>query len=892
MSGGASQHARNDGLGLRRLWQRIQEGPYPPGWITQSRPLADPAFQAGHSQHNLAVAPRLVEGVITDATSVANCYRVQLEGLRAPITATLGGLGATGASGARSLVTLPMGTKVHVLWHPNTYYGVIIGAIPYPQLSGAKAITGHLFHTSRARVDSAHLLPFKLSGGYITDWLAGRPYDATNAGEQGFIAETGMRVLCDSFMSMLGLDEAASLSVFYHDQLVRLGAYNFRMFTAGSEREALNDLAECNDWTGWTPYPWEQLGLFNPGDPRRELSPATWQLEEPHYGNWEPRDDRQRPWHRELEFHGYLGQGGKRIVQAPPQDASAEFAVYGDDLVFPTLASQSTGLDGRTVFASAKGIALVKRLALPGPSRRLVPEELDGDSAENYRPGGREAAGSGPPHTIVGDITVNGNPSLSKAAGVLDLHAYWFNYASNHPFFYHAKDWTLPDEASLTYAQATPPSFGALASQMFLPAPDPTTLRIDHRYEEVEYFANESGIELLDDGGVLIYDGFGASLLMTLGQIYLDAPGDIWTRAGRNAVTWGGRDVIVRAKNSMDLTCTEGDQRFKAEKNWHVLAGNGETGGVLLESRAPSVYEFEGKQGEDVRSGGIMLRATQGDVVSWSRQLYLRTGGGDIAAGPIVLDADKGRQSVVVHGRGVQHFVRDGLYINFGAEGEVEETTLFTQSISGIASQLLIDDDVLLAGNLLMDGSIFVASGHIATEQAANGAIFVAPLADDALQSARDAAALARTTLNNTMPGVTAGLYDALMEARHYASSGAGNDTVIRNAEFSLRSVAQYKTEGFELPEARWQQLARVVGGGATWQERPVACRLDSQAHPYPGRENFTSDTMSTQDLALHDVNTGLAVSHGTRPELVSDYLRPRYKARTMQSLNSYRVVG
>jgi len=90
MTGGMSIHASSAGAGLRQLWRRVQEGFDPPGARTQARPIEDPGHQAALSQHSLAQAAVVADGVITDCTAVANCYRVQLDDMHYPITAPIG----------------------------------------------------------------------------------------------------------------------------------------------------------------------------------------------------------------------------------------------------------------------------------------------------------------------------------------------------------------------------------------------------------------------------------------------------------------------------------------------------------------------------------------------------------------------------------------------------------------------------------------------------------------------------------------------------------------------------------------------------------------------------------------------------------------------------------
>jgi hypothetical protein len=865
------------------------------GAITQSRPVADPGLQSALSLLSFARMPFPAFGQITDVTAVANCYRVQCEKGIGTITATVCNLGAVTNFGATSLGSLSAGTRVLMIIHPGAYYGLIIGAIPDAELNPKRSMCEQLSHTSRNRVDDAHLHPLKLpGGGHVTNWMNGRPFDATSVGEAGWITETGLRIFIDPFMAMLGCDEATGVFAFYHDQLLRIAGYNLRMFTAGMEREGMDDQGEYNDWEGFTPYPWEQLGLFTRGDPRKENEPQVWQIDEPHHGPWEPKDDRQRPWHRERRFHGYIGQGGKHNVCTHPTD-KPEQALYGSDQpVYPGLFDMSVLMDGRLLVSSAKGISLCKRVAIVSPARAYVPEQIkdEGDSDSSYKAAG--IVGDGADHKISSDLTASGSPAeLIRALGVQDLHAYMFNYAVFHGFYGHEKDWTTPEQSEMDHVDGQfmqVPAFSKLASSMFLSAPTPKEIEIDHRYQKAKYYQNVSGLDFLEDGGVLLYDGFGAELRMTAGGMTIAAPGDVMIKPGRSVVILGGDDVVIRAKNSMDLTVSEKDLRLKAEKNLHVLAGNSGEGGLLLEGRGASTYDFDEVTGEDVKSGGVMLRAENSEVVAWAQRVYLRTGGGDITGGPIVLDADKGQNQIITHALSQQHYVDSAVYIHFGSEGEVRATDLIHESAALFSGLIFADGAGIFNGSCLIDGTFISVGGHIATTVGCSFP-FVGCL-DDPSKPRAAIAELSEQVSESLPENPGSEQYQSILEDLFYDEDKPGNDDVIKGAEFSLRNQEQYGTQDFKLFEDRWQQQARIMGAiPAKWEEKPVECLAEPETYPYPGKENFQNDTFYTQGLDFVELQQGREKDRGTQPSLQAPYVNPKFKQPEATSLDEYPVI-
>jgi hypothetical protein len=819
-------------------------------------------------------------------------------------------MGSNFSSGARSLTTLQTGTEVVVLWHPRTVVGTIIGCVNPPTLTGKKNLAQQIAHTSRNRVDDVHKEPHRLAGdGGIVDWLAGGPFDSTMVGEQGYIAETGMRVFCDPFMSMIGLDEATSLQVFMHDQLLRLAAYNYKHFTAGKEHESLDDQGEICDWTGWTPYPWEQASMYERSNPFIDFDPQEWQVGEPWYGPIEPRDDKARPWHRELMFHGYLGQGFSHIVQTKPD--TGEQALYtpngGDQPTYPGLYKQHVGLDGTCIISSAKRLSITKRIAILTPAKAYVPEQTDtnkeGDDPENYRFAGHEAQGSGPEHKITGELEIQGDiADLERACGVMDLHAYLYNYASVHPFFYHEKDWDLKDEEDLEHTggkSVDVAPFNKLSSKMFLEVDKDFATKqnivIDHRdkYADpgAEYYPTQSGIELLEDGGVLIYDGYGSEIRMTGGSVYITAPGDVNNMPGRTLNLWGGDDVIIKAKNSMDLTTSEKDIRVRAQKNIQIMAGNDESvGGVLIESRGSEIYEFD-ECGEDVKSGGIMFRAEKAPVTAWAKTIYMRTGPvGDVEGGDIILDAGRGQSKVITHASSHDHYIDGDFNLCWGTDGETRAADKFSENIHDFSSGIGVNGTLTVNGGICGNSGVLLTSGGFVAP--ANP--FVGEPPAKALKDCQEAIDGLATRVSSTYPVVCDTFFASTLFGQCYAPTRKGNEDVVKKAEMSMRTVEQYGTDvtpGWRLYESRWQQQGRIMGSASTeWEEKSTEHECGTE-WPYPGKRNYEEDTLYEQELELFDISSGNPQPKGTQPNLGEGYTDPKYQAATPTSLNKYKVI-
>lgn len=900
MSGGSTVFTSVAGYGLRRLARVFSEGFGNKGEISQGRHYRDPGLKTALNLNSFWMGPTLAQGVITDSTVLGHCYRVQLEKAHFPIICVSGAIGSYGASGVRDLSTLPPGTRVVVMLHPQTYYGVILATIPSGAIESKLQMHTLLNHATRNRVDEAHLQPYKQGGrGFAASWAAGRPFDSTSGGEKGFISETGIRLFVDSFMAQLAVDEACGVFAFYHDQLLRLAGYNLSMFSAGMQREGRDDQGEYNDWTGYTPFPWEQMGQFERTDPTQELKPEQWQIGTPWYGVWEPASDRQRPWHRELEFHGYLGQGGKRLVQTRPNTVPGQppyAAEYLESRVeYPGLADDFTGLDGRRIIASAKGVSVIKRIFIGSPSLRYTAEQIktEGDGPLNYKHASMQ--GDGPDHVIRGEIEpVSDPPELNRAMGVLDLHAYWFNYGTTHPFFYHAKDWNLVSEDRCGYTEGVTmivPTYTELADSVFLKAPDPKVLKIDHRYGHVKYWQNECGLELLEDGGLSLFDGWGTELRMTAGSAWLSAPGDVWLNPGRNVNIWGGDDINMRAKHSIDIVTTWKDIRIKSQRNTHMLSGNGGLGGTLIECRAADMFKFDGC-GEDVLSGGVFLRSEMGTVGAWATDIYLRTGGGNIPAGMIFLDSDKGASPLVTYSSALEHYIDSGVFWNFGCIEGICAGPTASVTPSGTTWPGFMcnpDDGVIFGGPAIFDGGVISTEGFAAVE-----CPFVGCLDGDALSKIMEAIAICYGLIHTTLPQLATAFTKTVINPLFYDPDKPGNEDVIYDSRFSLRTTEQYGTKNFRMYEMRWQQMGRQAGTlYNNWTENAVECSTDPSTYPYPGKEAFQGACYYQQDSELFKIQgtNGRALNHGSRPELADKYKSPIYATSKPVGTGEYRVI-
>lgn len=876
----------------------------------RERPAFDPTSAGVARKGDLKQGPELLFGRVVDSIPYVNTYKVLPERGLSVITCGYATPGPCGIIGARSVSTLPVGALVWFIFHRSTNHGMIVAVAPDYMSDGTKALSDFIYAGSRSglHTDTANSYPFQTDSRGIIDFSAGRPFDSTSGGEWGAITETGLRILLDSFMVQLGCGEACGVYAYYWDQLLRIAGVNLQIRSAFSEHELLDDQTEAYGLHGVSPYPWEALGLPRFGNPAgRKLTAQQTQLDEAWYSAVEPQKDDQAPIRRVKEFSGYLGQGGRRTVSAP---LSRLVNTYSSPATEVAVFEEQISLTGRYSLRSAAGITLAKRPLIPSVRQTARPESDSGDTDKNYRASGLEGLGSGPEHKTK---SAPGLPSMSsgtdavrvRARGIEDLHAYVFNWSNQVPFHYHQKDWDVSEETESPLGRQLPEiQFSQLSGNASMYLQDPPTIgvEIDHRYKTVEYALSSSYISLLDDGGVAIGDGFGSEILMSGGSIELSAPGDVWLKSGRNAVVWGGRDVVIRGNNHVDVTASKKDVRIKAEKHLWALAGNGGGDGMLLlESRAATnTFDFGTDTpivGEAASAGGVVLRAANNAVMTWSKDLYLRTGGGSVQTGNIFIDAGKGKSNILTTSQSVVHYLdQAGWRIDaYLTPRDVAKLHAFGQDSVFLSSNVYALGTMAVDGEIYANSWIYVDNGSIASSESesTNGLVQSISAGDLAsfFQEVRKAGDDAKPNLYE--------LWKNDFDKKWYQEHQAGADDTLTKAEFSCRSAEQYQTYTsgggrFRIYEDRWQQLARKSGNVSTkWQE-PVVVSQGVNTMPWPGYESFTQPGgLVLVPTTMFDMATGTAKPRGSAESPPGYYADPKYGTPDKVVLNdNYLVTG
>lgn len=825
-------------------------------------PSEDEKLAANAHDENFGKQPEFRVGKITWVSPYTHWYRVEMNDGQGNLPCCFSGDTSNNPLSTRSITTIPPNTMCLVYKEDGAPFGIIICTFPDIVTDGGSVHPDWISQGSNGgfRREKYHKkFPdyFELDGGQI-DFSNWRPVDGAAMGEWGRFDDLGGGIFIDPFMKFLRVDESCGLFLFYMDRAARLCANNLDFRSAMWEMISKYDDGEGMQFQGSTPYPHEALGAFEFGtDTRREIDDHAVHYDEP-YGKYEPQTDDQQAFYRYEQYEGYLGQAYMRQVMLPPN--SGGLNKYPDTSERIGVFREQIALDGGYALESAQSIAIMKRVLIPIPKRLKMVEDPKGDDLREES-GYKFASlhGSGPDHKIQGTPKATGElPNLLKATAVQDMLAYIYNWKSLHPFHYHKKDFDTPEETDLSPLTTLqrPPQFGQLASQQWLDEETPVEVKVDHRQTKASYYETTAGLFVTPDGSVVVRDAYGSETRWSGGSIQNSAPGDIWHQAGRNVNLWAGDDIIARAVNSIDLTTTKHDIRFKAERHLEGLAGNnGALGRVFFECQSSGPqHDVTGKEGEDVLQSGIIFKAKQAEVITWASSIYLRTGGGEVLPGMITFDAAKGDQVI----RNVAATVID--HVKFGSNiaipvGDKDVVYHFGPSVAQIPKPVCMEGGLLIVKNgIQMRGPLAGIECTVISDRNPGGLIPQWQKGDEGwdiveenLQFCKDAFAEMNAALTKD--------YNEGIKDFWYPAKRPGNDSVMTDSQFAPRNLDQMRTQDFRLPENYWQQLET---GSPTWTEKVIVYQ-GNEFMPHPGKDPWTTgDRFRRADFKLHDKAAGI----------------------------------
>lgn len=496
-------------------------------------------------------------------------------------------------TGAAITAMPPEGTPVFVAkLDANSSIGFILGVVPdsYPGLRrDVPPRNPRLGLESGACVgdDDAFKQPLVTTTIPVIPSCAGRPLDAHPGDWQVGDALYGTGLKISGPVAAMWASDRAGVRASAIDDTLRLDSETFRHVHAGGEVQTFNDGGFISATYEFSPYQPERLGLAGAGTSLFKKAGDVWCKLTGFKALWESTVARARARSRIRVFVGHLGGLFRACILAPKADG--DVATAEDKTPDQGLLDVHAGADGRVTMRSAAGFSFQRVDRIAVPRRRRFPWDPKGDDAS--------ALGYADPK---GPFQFS--DPRSRALELRDAEA-WRAGVGLANMGQLKKDYAVPNESDLE---------------------TPADVYDEIAQRSSEFQANEgcrSYFNLEPDGSIILRGSFGEEILLSQGYITISAPKGIRVASGSNVETLAGHDLILKAKDSVDVTATKQDVRIKAENNLHAVAASEDRGNILLESRAKGDASAA-ETGEAFTNAGVVIRAAASRIYSHARSVH------------------------------------------------------------------------------------------------------------------------------------------------------------------------------------------------------------------------------------------------------------------------------
>ena len=847
----------------------------------------------------------LLTGRVLLALPYVHCYKVQVGGRSTPIVAAALTQHPTTPLGVRAGETIPVDSQV-IVWQPSSgKLGYIIGIIPPTTTDDKLNISDHIQQGGNSgvkKVESIRTIPKSVedSMGWVP-LSGGRPMDSTSL-EFSRMSETGVGILIDAFQAYLRINETTGLFLNYFDNYAKLAGLSLNLMSYCENNLQTYDEGENFALRGHVTFPWEATGMYTYGEKfSEENDKEKVQLDRDFpFGEEDLEDLAQTPVYRLTDYTGYVGQGWNRTLMKPAGE-SGKRLMRDSGETDTGLFNEFLALDGSYSVRSAKSVTIAKYPLIPNPRRKRDNADALGDDLTNendYKFSG--VFGEGVDHKVKEWNTedVEELSNLMRPAGILDMMTHHYNWKSTHPFAYHKGDYYYPDESNNRYLSNVDFYVGKF-DEAYVEVEPSTQLAISENYGDVDYYNTASYFSLTDDGSVVIGDGYGSQILMSGGQIRLEAGGDIMLMSGSRVVTLS-KEAIIRTKDSIDISSSDKDVRIKAENNLHTIGGS-----VLVESTSEGLFQnYKDNVGEFASGTGITLLSKQSGVNLLCSDVFVRTGAAG-RGGQFVLDLNNGNGNFTAYGSNFNYYASQSVGIWHSPTGQDEPVELidkfhffspFVSAINGptINEGLFVaagqqafvgaERDFLSKGGCFVLGNMACRKGIAGIGDSSQGAFpsEVAKFFDDAKSATEGLLDRGKNVFEQVFPGLW------------WLENFPGNTDLLEDQiGFSFRDTSDegqaygYSPDKFFMLETRYQQLQRsglADGNSQPWSENSVTYQ-GKELYPWPGRVNWKDNATllryenGEETYKLFDLG-GFAKSRLDEDlNINADYEEPRFSA-------------
>lgn len=494
---------------------------------------------------------------------------------------------------------IPEGSAVYV-WRPvdSINFGIIICAQPpsaTPKFDGTASSNenrhvqmldcepGAADFTERAYkqlYSQNTCLTHKVNGGRPNDLMPG---------DISWINELGIGLAVRKLMTTIFASEKCKLELFLLDDLVRMSSGQFQHLSALGEQHIYNTNGKVTMELTGSSHQCEVSGFDKFGTAFASLT--DFDMENARQCELKLAKDDQVLKRRFQMYLGHLG-GIFNFFVAKPEVTSGTPNTYSAPSNDQGLAHVGVDANGTIMLRSAGDIILQRNDHIPVPKKLKEPWDPSGD-------GYKEESKKEP--FKWGDDDPRARPAQTRDAVSWCVRSMYQPLIDNSDL-QGKKDFHLPNENQLETPDNTYDELmGHLSDYAATPNKD-----------------KRSEIVLRKDGGITLREAKGAEISLINGRIIISAPGGVEIRSGQTALITGAEDVVIKAKDSVDITATKRDVRLKAENNLQMRAK-----GVLVEATGETETQNFDSKGEGIQSTGIILKAAKSRIFIWGNKVHL-----------------------------------------------------------------------------------------------------------------------------------------------------------------------------------------------------------------------------------------------------------------------------
>ena len=686
--------------------------------------------------------------------------------------------------GAAHHAPIPVGTEVMVYLPRDGKFGYILGVLPTVQDPPHQRASGQLVPEGGVNAFSdaeAFSAPDFGLGGLLPQASSAQPVDAL-PGDVGVLNEFNVGYGVNRLMAFLKAGDLAGVEAFLLEDLLRLVGDRLEIFTSLGEERTNNDYGRIGRERLSALTQAESLGASGDGadtcapNPSATLTRAPDEsslkaVTEGAVGRWRARED-----------EGYLGDFLQRFLARPSATPRAlDGSVPPPDL---TLYQEFLSRCGQHLERSLVGGGLAKSLGMAGPRRLRVDDDPAGD---------RTIADPAPRKPF--SLTPSGGPGPAGfGAMVRDFLAWEFDQRAKWARADLARDWQTDDDAAAatpegTTASFTTPGVGGFFRD-FPPLSDAAraagTVTDETATASTPYRPGEAFALLLPDGSVQARDAWGSEIRMRGGHVDVTCSHDLNLSAGGSIVLQAGDDLVLRARQAVDVSSTNNQVRVKGGKD---LLFHTEEGGMLFSAPAAGQYSGADSRGEQLSLAGIAF--TTGGGLTVSAQTA------DFALGEYFYVTGQQQDTppaIYLQGQ-------DVLVWSYGA-------LAFATDQNGDEGIFFSEGGVYGTGDFETDGSMYARKDMVAGGDSGGNADF------------------------DNDPTVASQLQGVFVDSQWTQFQAPYTYADLGTLQFTFRSTPECAAGDLQAFEAAWQR--ELSDGLSAWREQPV-----NGTYPWPGQSHY-----------------------------------------------------